>query len=132
MQMLLQSHSAGTPGTTLETLNLNVTTKFGTNNAPTVVAASGSTFLDSSMDYWMTAFSPTNVFVNWNFNSTGSVGTRANSLTGPNGPWIVVGSDTLGAFRVEVANAVPEPSTLGLFGLGLLGLGAMKRRRLYS
>jgi hypothetical protein len=24
---------------------------------------------------------------------------------------------------------VPEPSTLGLIGLGLLGLGAMKRRR---
>ena len=24
---------------------------------------------------------------------------------------------------------VPEPSTLGLIGLGLLGLGAMRRRR---
>jgi hypothetical protein len=27
---------------------------------------------------------------------------------------------------------VPEPSTLGLIGLGLLGLGAMKRRRRFS
>jgi PEP-CTERM motif len=28
--------------------------------------------------------------------------------------------------------AVPEPSTLSLIGLGLLGLGAMKPRRRYS
>ena len=31
--------------------------------------------------------------------------------------------------RLGVTNAVPEPSTLGLIDLGLLGLGAMRRRR---
>jgi PEP-CTERM motif len=30
---------------------------------------------------------------------------------------------------LNIPSEVPEPSTLGLIGLGLLGLGAMKRRR---
>ena len=30
------------------------------------------------------------------------------------------------------ATPAPEPGTLGLIGLGLVGLGAMKRRRRYS
>ena len=43
-------------------------------------------------------------------------------------------SFTLGSlFSLSVQTAqVPEPSTLGLIGLGLLGLGAMKRRRRHS
>jgi hypothetical protein len=36
------------------------------------------------------------------------------------------------AFVESFVAAVPEPSTLGLIGLGLLGLSAMKRRRRYS
>ena len=38
---------------------------------------------------------------------------------------------TVNANRVTPVGA-PEPTTLGLIGLGLLGLGAMKRRRRYS
>jgi hypothetical protein len=46
----------------------------------------------------------------------------------PNTP--EAGSGFIDSIRItsDVA-AVPEPSTLGLIGLGLLGLGAMKRRR---
>jgi hypothetical protein len=44
-------------------------------------------------------------------------------------PWAGLPGAFAFADQVVVRSAVPEPSTLGLFGLGLLGLGAMKRRR---
>jgi hypothetical protein len=31
--------------------------------------------------------------------------------------------------RLGVVNAIPEPSTIALFGMGLLGLGVIARRR---
>jgi PEP-CTERM motif len=120
-------NNAGQPGAILETLNLIVSTPLGTNNAPVVVAANGSTFLDSSLLYWLVPFSPTGAPFFWN-QGHGSAGLGAFG-PGVNGPWTIV-FPTQGAFRVEVADAVPEPSTRGLIGLGLLGLSAMRRRRL--
>ena len=33
------------------------------------------------------------------------------------------------AFRIEQANAVPEPLTLGLFGIGLVGIASLRRKK---
>jgi hypothetical protein len=132
-EMVLQSDNAGFPGTTLETLNFNVSTFFGTGGSPTVVAADGSVFLDSSMSYWLIAFSPTGTNVPWNWNDTGDLGGLA-SRSGINRPWSVDPSSTLGAFRIEVSEAVPEPTTLPLLGsgLGLMGLFGWGRKRRLS
>jgi PEP-CTERM motif len=63
-------------------------------------------------------------------------GTGAITLTAFGGPIDVsyitagwVGGGVLHTANLLLAAEVPEPSTLGLIGLGLLGLGAMRRRR---
>jgi PEP-CTERM motif len=44
----------------------------------------------------------------------------------------LTGNNYLGGEFAFAAAPVPEPSTLSLIGLGLIGLGAMKRRRRYG
>jgi hypothetical protein len=53
-------------------------------------------------------------------------------LGGVSSAWVKLAGAASRSVNAFSAETVPEPSTLGLIGLGLLGLGGMTRRRRYK
>jgi PEP-CTERM motif len=118
----LYADSGGIPGVLLESFSVVVNNAFGTLATSTGTTL-GTTQLTIGDEYWLIANRSSEPPVVWNFNSIADSG-----LFVDNGS-VQLGTYTLGTFRINAANAVPEPTTLALLSLGLAGLGFSRRKQ---
>jgi hypothetical protein len=126
----LFSDATGVPGLVLETFlftelpDISVDLTSGSQH----VTASGTTFLDSTLSYWLvaSALDPRDT-LGWNISSTETAPTYVTKFAS-SADWVIGSSSSKGAFRVQVST-VPIPAAVWLFGSGLVGLIAVARRR---
>lgn len=131
------------PGSTvLEEFLLSDAMPFdGVTNSPVFIQSQSHASLLGGTKYWVvTELTQSESSAVWNYNSTsdtasaGEIARMGNFPSDPPG-WnsSFLGQVTSPAFRVSSFEgdntAIPEPSTVALFGLGVIGLIGRKRRR---
>ncbi|NIA54615.1 PEP-CTERM sorting domain-containing protein [Massilia sp. TW-1] len=125
----LTADSGNAPGAVLESWLLAPGSLglLGNNNAPVVLNSSLNLMLLAGTEYWITAsLGGMGNAVAWNWNSIGDM--NAHAINDGSG-WFSPSGMTPGAFEVDSAASVPEPSTLALFGVAFAGIAARSRRK---
>lgn len=117
---ILYNQIEGRPGDILETFRLSTLPDFNTVFSPQHINASGTTFLDSAVSYWLVASQPnypdTSV---WNYANTG--GATVVLRDGEFDRWWVQPHERQYTLRVDVS-AVPLPPSIYLFIAGYMAL----------
>ena len=123
---------SGAPGTMLGSWSVSNQPSFGsTDSTLATIAGISGIDLSAGAEYFLVvAPGASDTWDTWN-QSTVSTGdllysTDGGATWGTNGP-----GQPLGAFDIigSAANGVPEPITISLFGAGLAGAAAMRRRK---
>jgi len=124
----LCSNQGGLPGAALESWTIPVSGLSGNLNPPVWAYSALNPMLSAGTQYWLVgeANAAASAMV-WFLNDTGDEGPMATRANG--GSW-VPSYGLRGAFQVNgTAQAVPEPATVALFGLGIVALVLRRRRR---
>jgi hypothetical protein len=132
VNVYVESNSGGAPGAILDTLSQ--VGSIGSTSSLVDFTCSSCSLLTAGTSYFMVAqqSNPSSSSA-WIF-SPGPNGTIYSNITGSStGPWTQDPNLALGAFQVNGTAVValsPEPSSIALFGTGILGLAAVARRKL--
>ncbi len=126
-QVFLHDDLTGLPGGIIDSYQFSNLVSEGLGGAVENGTSSLNPFVTAGSTYWisLSAGLPNNNLysqVGWHLNDQGLTG--ANAREDDNGGWSPVGtSSTLAAFRISGVSNVPEPTTIALLLLGLVGLG---------
>ena len=137
---IMSSDASNKPDTVLESFQFTSLPKFGNGQVPgyPILSATSSSnpVLSANSRYWL-VISPqqtSGIGGAWNFSSPGVVGWRA-FRSSPTATWSTSMTNVFapqGAFRITgdpgSSSVIPEPTTMLLFGTGLIGLTGFRRR----
>jgi hypothetical protein len=129
----LNQDSSGAPGALIEAWTglIAPSQSVATSSVVQTVFPVFGVPLSSGKQYWVVA-SPavSNTFVVWDFNATDGTGVGGRDGENSGAGWAIADtSNSIGSLAFDVQGTVPEPNTLLMLGIGLLGIGCCLKRR---
>jgi hypothetical protein len=128
----IESSVSGAPGTILDTLSQ--VGSLGTTSSLIDFTCSSCSLLSAGTQYFAVAYQSSAAETDaWNFSVGPTETIYDNGIGSPTGPWSQDLNLEPGAFEVNgTTGATPEPSSIALFGTGVLTLAGAARRKFLS